>query len=92
MEHIYEHIYGPEVDPDSYINRKQYCSVQMQALVNEKKKFLDVFIGYPGSVHDARVFKKSSLFQSLPELCTGKLYYIDYSSINVFDIRRNIKY
>lgn len=50
----------------------------MQALVNEKRKFLDVFIGYPGSVHDARVFKESSLFQSLPELCSGKLYYIDY--------------
>jgi len=82
----------PEVDPDSYINRKQYCSIQMQALVNEKKKFLDVFIGYPGSVHDARVFKESSLFQSLPELCTGKFYYIDYCCIILFNICKNVKY
>jgi len=64
----------------------------MQALVNEKKKFLDVFIGYPGSVHDARVFKESSLFQSLPELCSGKLYYIDCRSIILFNISINVKY
>lgn len=62
----------------------------MQALVNEKKKFLDVFIGYPGSVHDARVFKESSLFQSLPELCSGKFYHIYYCIQYQFKITHNI--
>ncbi|KYN43905.1 hypothetical protein ALC56_01640 [Trachymyrmex septentrionalis] len=38
-----------------YINRKHYFSIHMQGTVNEKKKFLDVFVGYPGSVHNARV-------------------------------------
>lgn len=35
-------------------------------------KFLDVFIGYPGSVHDARVFKNSPLRNTLHELCESK--------------------
>lgn len=61
------------MDPDSYINRKQYHSIQLQGHVNENKIFLDVFIGYPGSVHDSRVFRESALFKSLPDLCSGKI-------------------
>lgn len=49
----------PDEDPDSYINRKQYFSIHIQGTVDHRMKFLDVFIGYPGSVHDARVFKNS---------------------------------
>jgi len=60
-------------DPDSYINRKQYFSVHIQGTVNHKMKFLDVFIGYPGSVHDSRVFRNSPLYRDLRELCGGKL-------------------
>ncbi|XP_032688009.1 protein ALP1-like [Odontomachus brunneus] len=59
----------PIEDPESYINRKQYFSLHLQGTVNHKMKFIDVFIGYPGSVHDARVFKNSSLRNDLHELC-----------------------
>jgi hypothetical protein len=61
----------PGEDPESYINRKKYFSVQLQAVVNEKGKFIDVFIGYPGSVHDARVFRNSPIYAELPNLCQG---------------------
>ena len=63
----------PAEDPDSYINRKQYFSINIQGTVNHQIKFLDVFIGYPGSVHDARVFKNSPLRNDLRELCGGEL-------------------
>ncbi|XP_018400736.1 PREDICTED: putative nuclease HARBI1, partial [Cyphomyrmex costatus] len=66
-------------DADSYINRKQYISLHIQATVNHKLKFLNVFIGYPGSVHDARVFKNSSLFNDLREIC-GDSYYLGDSA------------
>lgn len=59
----------PLYDKDSYINRKQYFSIQMQCVVDHRKKFIDVFIGYPGSVHDARVFRESSLFNNLDNIC-----------------------
>lgn len=60
-------------DADSYINRKQYFLLHIQGTVNHNLKFFDVFIGYPGSVHDARVFKNSSLYNDLRELCEGLL-------------------
>ncbi|XP_039302174.1 putative nuclease HARBI1 [Solenopsis invicta] len=59
----------PTQDKDSYINRKQYFSIHMQGVVNHKLKFLDVFIGYPGSVHDARVFRESHLYECLQDIC-----------------------
>lgn len=61
----------PLEDKDSYINRKKYFSIQMQAVADHKKKFLDLYIGYPGSVHDARVFKESSIFRKLGVFCGG---------------------
>lgn len=44
----------------------------MQGVVNHKLKFIDVFIGFPGSVHDARVFRNSPIRDDLHELCGSK--------------------
>ncbi|KAJ8876716.1 hypothetical protein PR048_021163 [Dryococelus australis] len=61
----------PAGDKDAYVNIKHYFSVHLQGTVNEKRKFMDVFIVYPGSVHDARVFANSPLADDLPTLCEG---------------------
>ncbi len=34
----------------------------MQAVVNAKKKFVDIYCGEPGSLHDARVLRRSSIY------------------------------
>ncbi|XP_071111938.1 putative nuclease HARBI1 [Haliotis cracherodii] len=52
-------------DRGSYINRKGQSSIQVQAVCDNKMRFVDVSAGYPGSVHDARVFKESPLFEML---------------------------
>ncbi|XP_024875548.1 protein ALP1-like [Temnothorax curvispinosus] len=65
----------PIEDPNSYINRKQYFSLHLQGVVNHNMKFIDVFVGYPGSVHDARVFRNSPIRNDLRELC-GDNYYL----------------
>ncbi|KAG9277982.1 putative nuclease HARBI1 [Astyanax mexicanus] len=52
-----------EPDAQCYRNRKLYPSVQFQAVCDHQAKFLDVFIGFPGSVHDARVLRHSTLYR-----------------------------
>lgn len=49
----------------AYINRKGFPSIQLQAVCNTNPRFIDIFTGYPGSVHDARVFKNISLHNML---------------------------
>lgn len=41
----------------------------MQVVCDNNLKIRDVFIGYPGSVHDSRVFRNSPLCQTLPQKC-----------------------
>ncbi|XP_056118293.1 uncharacterized protein LOC130095554 [Rhinichthys klamathensis goyatoka] len=52
----------PSTDAQCYYNRKFFHSVQMQAVCDHQCQFLDIFVGYPGSVHDSRVLKNSPLY------------------------------
>jgi DDE superfamily endonuclease len=65
----------PLLHGQNYFNRKSYYSINMQssntkseatlieALIDYKKQFLDLEIGWPGSVGDSRLFQNSSLNQ-----------------------------
>ncbi|KAJ8930015.1 hypothetical protein NQ314_017244 [Rhamnusium bicolor] len=64
---------NPQNDPDSYLNRKHFFSIQLQVVCN-KKKIKEIFVGYPGSVHNSRVFRISPLSDTLAEKCRD--YYI----------------
>ena len=46
-----------------YFNRKQFYSVILQRVVDYRYCFWDINIGRPGSVHDARVFASSDLYE-----------------------------
>ncbi|XP_050824312.1 uncharacterized protein LOC127058370 [Gopherus flavomarginatus] len=50
-----------------YINRKGYFSVALQALVDHKGHFTNINVGWPGRVHDARVFRNTTLFKWLQQ-------------------------
>ncbi|XP_034741089.1 protein ALP1-like [Etheostoma cragini] len=52
----------PAEDAACYLNRKIFYSVQFQAVCDHTAKFIDVFIGFSGSAHDARVLKNSPLY------------------------------
>ena len=52
---------GPTNDREDYFNRKQFYSVVGQAVADADGKFLDVSVGYPGSMHDSRIFRYSML-------------------------------
>jgi hypothetical protein len=49
----------------AYVNRKQRSSLILQACVDQKMRLTDIFIGWPGSAHDARVFRNSPLGELL---------------------------
>lgn len=61
-------IKAPQSHPEDYVNRKGFHSIILQALVDANYLFLDICVGWPGKVHDARVFRNSSLYTSV---CSG---------------------
>ncbi|GAB0089943.1 hypothetical protein DMENIID0001_045710 [Sergentomyia squamirostris] len=56
-------IHSPEEGRADFTNRKQYGSIVMQAVVDNEYKFRDICIKFPGSCHDAYIFRNSNLFK-----------------------------
>ena len=50
-------VIGPRRNRADYFNRKRFYSIVWQAVVGGQGKFLDVSVGCPGSMHDARVYR-----------------------------------
>ena len=55
-------INAPPENKEDYFNRKQYYSINLQGTVNSRLLFQHVAVGYPGSIHDARVLRLSGIF------------------------------
>ena len=60
-------IKAPYDNPEQYVNRKKFHSVQLQG-VCDADRFFTVYCAYPGSVHDARVLRNSPLYQEAERL------------------------
>lgn len=52
---------APVYDPESYYTRKQRYALQIQAICDNDYLIRNIFVGFPGSVHDARVFANSDI-------------------------------
>ena len=52
----------PAMNHTDYYNRKGFYSVILQGVVDANYLFEDIYVGWPGSVHDSRVFVNSSLY------------------------------
>ena len=56
-------IKAPVDSAPDYFSRYQQHDFIIQAVVNGKKLFLDFACGYPGSMHDGRVLRRSRIFR-----------------------------
>ena len=50
---------------ENYINRNNFHSVNLTTICDHEMRFLDCYVGWPGSVHDSRVFKNSDFYQTV---------------------------
>ena len=64
-------IIAPDHSHGDYLNRKGFYSLIMQGVCDHQYIFRDINIGWPGRVHDARVFANSEIY--LKEDC-GTLF------------------
>ena len=60
-------IIAPTECHTDYFNRKGWHSIILQGVVGPTYKFWDINVGWPGRVHDARVFSRSSLYKRASE-------------------------
>ncbi|XP_054085161.1 uncharacterized protein LOC128921451 [Zeugodacus cucurbitae] len=51
----------PSQDPEAYFSRKHIYSVKAQAVCDHRLQIRHLVLGFPGSVHDARIFNNSEL-------------------------------
>ncbi|CAM5106179.1 unnamed protein product [Eretmochelys imbricata] len=58
-------ILAPAHLASEYVNRKGYFSMVLQVLVDHQGCFIDINAGWPGKVHDARIFRNAGLFRKL---------------------------
>lgn len=56
-------IKAPQLNKESYLNRKKNYSLVIQAVVDADKKFIDICCGEPGSLDDSRVLRRSDLYR-----------------------------
>lgn len=66
------HIKAPKEDTISYVNRKKYTSIILQGVCDSGMNFIDCLVGWPGSVHDAKVLQNSEVYSNV--LQNGKDY------------------
>ncbi|XP_041848114.1 putative nuclease HARBI1 [Melanotaenia boesemani] len=55
----------PPSGPDGhcYKNRKLFPSIILQSVCDHQGRFIDTYVGWPGSVHDSRVLRHSPLYK-----------------------------
>ena len=51
----------PKQDPEAFFSRKHVYSIKVQAVCDHKLQIRHLIVGYPGSVHDARIYNDSEL-------------------------------
>ena len=76
-------VQAPSLNHTDYYNHKGWYSILVQAVVDHRYLFRNANVGWPGSVHDARVFANSALYA---EVTSKHILQGDTRKINGCDI------
>ncbi|XP_033758071.1 putative nuclease HARBI1 [Pecten maximus] len=69
-------IEAPAEDANAYYNRKGFHSILLQGICTHDLYFISINVGWPGRVHDAKVFNNSSICENGFRLCNNGEYHI----------------
>lgn len=61
-------ILPPEEGLKDFINRKSWASIILQGIVDDRCLFRNISCKFPGSAHDANVFKNSAIFERAEQI------------------------
>ncbi|XP_018566332.1 putative nuclease HARBI1 [Anoplophora glabripennis] len=68
----------PQGQHDSYQDRRLNHSITLQGISSSSRIFINIFVGFPGSVHDARVLNESGLIRRIQEMGPSKYFFNKY--------------
>jgi hypothetical protein len=71
---------APTKDPEVYFTRKKRYAIHCQGIVNDRGIFTSFDVGWPGSVHDARVFRNSSFYKNYSNIIQEEDYLLGDSA------------
>ena len=71
---------APLKQPETYWNRKKRYSIQLQGIIDYRDMFINYEIGWPGSVHDAKVYKNSYFYQNVSKIIKEEEYLLGDSA------------
>ncbi|CAG8664161.1 6218_t:CDS:1, partial [Dentiscutata heterogama] len=72
-----------KINKDLYMSRKHRYSIHLQAIVDHKGYFTCYEIGWPASVHNAKVFKYSYLYRNNNLFCKNEDYLLGDSAYSL---------
>ena len=58
-------ILAPPDNEDIFVNRKNFHSINIQAICDSRWKFIDIVVKWPGSTHDAFIWRQSGINQTI---------------------------
>ena len=70
----------PAQDPTAFFTRKKRYALHCQGIVDFRGIFINYVVGWPGSVHDARVYANSDFFLNKAKYIEGEDYILDDST------------
>lgn len=75
-------IKAPSIDEPTYVNRKQFHSINVQVIADYNYQFLDIVAKYPGSAHDSFIWRNSNIRQQIRNGKIGDNWLIGKNTIN----------